>query len=597
MKETNGTPQEEASANDGQPAAPAFSPNEYLQERIRNIEGDLPVPRCDYGETACFRVAMRDGARLTTHVYFPEGAGPWPVIVLRNPYIAEGVDVGAMYRLFARYGYAVVYQECRGRGTSEGEWVPFVNERDDGLDTLAWIVKQPWTDGNIGLSGGSYLSFVQLAMADGLPPEVKSLFLMVYGTDQYRLSYMNGMFKHEIFTGWMLGTAALPTDETPEEQRRLALAHKPHVDVDMRLFGRELPWYREWVTQSSPGDPLWKEGVWGRLAQVPGKIGIPVHMTAGWHDIALESAFTIYADLQEDVRHKSRFVVGPWDHSLAPSGDLDYPGHNIMSAGLFREAIEWFDWTLKKEAYAHPLGVLKTYTIGANEWVTRDHWPPEGERTKLHLRAGGGLSDQPSTEAGETDYRYDPADPVPTYGGGAFLPSVPPVPGKPVPGSVLQPAPGYHPGVVSFVSEPLTEDRLIVGSPKVRLSVSSDADDTAFAVKLIEVFPDGRAYNIADGITTLAYRNGAEQPLAYKPGETVDIAIELWPIAWRLRQGSRVRLDVASSNYPAYHLHPNVAGRWAEQTDARVASQTVYCGGAHQSYVELPIARDEGSQS
>lgn len=587
------------------PSTP-LSPQEQLQSRIRAIEAELPEPRSATGEARLERVAMRDGVRLATHLYLPAGDGPWPVLLMRNPYIAPGVDVGEMYRVFTRYGYAVVYQECRGRGSSEGQWVPFANERGDGLDTLAWIVRQPWGDGSVGLMGGSYLSFAQLAMADALPPQVKTMFLMVYGHDQYRLSYMNGMFKHEIFTGWMIGTSDMPPGETPDTLKRKALAHKPHAEADKLLFGKEYPWYREWVVRSAPGDPLWREGLWGRLAEVPGRIGVPIHMIGGWHDIALESAFALHAGLREEVRRQSRFVIGPWDHTMAAaaSGEREYPGGDALGAGAFREALAWFDRMLKGEPYGLPVGVIETYTIGAGEWTSRTRWQPGEERLRLHLAAhgaataayaGGKLGERPSAAADSATYAHDPADPVPTYGGGALLPAVPATPGKPVPGCVRQPEPGFHPGVLTFLSEPLADDCTIAGEPLVRLAVRSDAGDTAFAVKLSEVLASGEAYNIADGITTLAYRNGAEQPLHYEPGATADIAVALWPIAWRLARGSRLRLDIASSNFPAYHIHPNMAGNWAELTEARVARQTVLFGGEFASYVELPIEAAGGS--
>lgn len=569
---------------------------QIARRMVREIEADLPAPASAYGEAADVRVAMRDGIALMTHVWLPQGDGPWPIILIRSPYV-DGYDVGAqIYRLFVRHGYAVAYQECRGRGASGGEWVPFANERNDGLDTLAWLVRQPWSDGNIGLFGGSYLSFVQLAMADALPPQVKTMYLMVYGADQYGLTYMNGMFKHEVFTAWLMTNAGVAPAEAPEELNRRALRIMPHLDVDRRLFGRELPWYRDWVTQTGAGDPLWRGELWGRLADVPARIAVPVHMTAGWYDIALEPMFALYAGLKDEIKRQSRFVVGPWDHEMAPSGDLDYPGNRIMGAGQMRSALEWFDAKLRGKPYAHRSGIVKTYTIGANTWTTRADWPPPSEPLLYYLHAapelayaGGKLAALPPLAAGAATFRYDPADPVPTCGGGVLLPSLQPVAGKPVPGSVRQPEPGFHDGVLTFMSAPLADDLPIEGSVKVALRVSSDADDTAFAVKLMELFAEGEAYNIVDGIASLAYRNGADTPLPYEGGEIVTLAIELWPIAWRMRRGSRIRLDVSSSNYPAYHAHPNVAGAWAEQTKTRIARQTVYCDVDGQSFLQLPV--------
>jgi putative CocE/NonD family hydrolase len=161
------------------------------------------------------------------------------------------------------------------------------------------------------------------------------------------------------------------------------------------------------------------------------------------------------------------------------------------------------------------------------------------------------------------------------------------------PASVIQPVPGAREDVISFISEPVTEDVRITGRIRARLFVSSDAEDTAFTVQVMEVFPDGTAVNIRDGITSLAYRNGAASPLEYTPDEVVEAVIELWPITWTVKQGSRIRVDVSSSNFPAYHAHPNIAGIWANIPDTKTALQTIHLGGDYASRIEIPVAEDE----
>jgi putative CocE/NonD family hydrolase len=192
-----------------------------------------------------------------------------------------------------------------------------------------------------------------------------------------------------------------------------------------------------------------------------------------------------------------------------------------------------------------------------------------------------------------TSYTYDPSDPVETVGGSCLLSVYGDSPYLPKAASVLQPEPGYRADVVSFLSEPLAQNLLIAGQIKVALHVSSTAEDTAFTVKISEVLPSGEAYNIADGITSLAYRNGSPTAIDYVPETIEKIEIELWPIGWRLRTGSRIRLDISSSNFPAYHVHPNIAGNWAEMKEVRTAVQTLYWGGDYDSAFELPVATEE----
>ncbi|MFC5568437.1 CocE/NonD family hydrolase, partial [Rubellimicrobium aerolatum] len=200
------------------------------------------------------------------------------------------------------------------------------NERQDGIDALRWLVSQPWQDGNIGLYGGSYLGFTQWIVADILPPEVKTMYACVMGTDLQRFAYMNGMFRHDIYTSWSLTNAGVDwSSRDMGEVAYEAYGYRPHAEMDQALFGRKLDWYEGVVTHPSPADPYWEDGVRGLLKAMPGKVDVPICLVGGWFDIALDTMFESYRALREDVREKSRFVVGPWTHAIAPDGDLDYP--------------------------------------------------------------------------------------------------------------------------------------------------------------------------------------------------------------------------------------------------------------------------------
>jgi uncharacterized protein len=554
-------------------------------------ETRLQEPEYELGPCRGEFVAMSDGVRLMTHVWIPKGQGPWPAILVRNPYVDGGNVKDPSLLQFVTYGYAVVLQECRGRGASEGVWEPYLNERQDGLDTLSWLVEQDWLDGNVGLYGGSYLSFNQWILADRLPPQVKTMYISVMGTDLNRFAYMDGMFRHDIYTSWSLSNAGVDwAGRDMSEAAHHAFRIRPPIEMSEQMMGKILPWYRGFLLNPGSGDPLWNDGLWSLLKSIPSKVNIPVCLVGGWFDIALDTMFRSYTQLKPEIREKSRFVVGPWVHSLAPCGDLEYPGGWVEGTnGGTKAVVEWFDSMLKGKPYPDALGVVHAYAIGENRWMTWDSWPPRGESVSFYLNGSQALGKAPSTQANSASYTYYPDFPVPTNGGSGLLSVYSESGYLPKSACVRQPDPGYRDDVISFLSDPLEHDLFVTGQIKIVLNVGSTAEDTAFTVKVIEVFPGGEAYNVADGITSMAYRNESPGPVPYEPNAVERIVIDLWPISWRFKKGSVLRLDVSSSNFPAYHVHPNIAGNWAEQKTTASAVQTLYWGGPYASYLELPV--------
>jgi len=568
--------------------------NDLVDQFVAQMKKGLPEPRFEPGQTMVHRVAMRDGTELHTRVYLPGGTGPWPVVLMRNPYAGLSPILEATASIWTEYGYAAVVQDCRGTGQSGGEWTPFVNERMDGLDTIDWIVRQRWMDGHIGTYGHSYSSAVQLAMADCFPQEVKAMVVSGFSTERYRSHYMNGMFRMDVYTGWALENAGIePLDR--ENLFARAVSIRPHIEMDERLFGKRLPWYREWITNTSPLDDYWSRGFWARLREIPHYIQTPVLMVAGWFDHHLDGMIRDFHKLPPGTRAVSRLIVGPWVHTLTSSGDLDYPNGEI---NLLAEALRWFDGHLRGDRESLPAGDITVYVVREGRWRRlRNGFGTDGQHV-LYLAGGEGiahrLNDKPDARDGRAEYRYDPLNPVPTRGGAGLLRYVSGAPDAPRPASLLQEPPGYREDVITFMTDPLEEDLRIEGSITAHLYVSSDAPDTAFTVNLMEVTPDGSSYNIRDGITSLSYRNGAERPLDYSPGSVEEVTISLWTIAWTVRKGCRLRLDVSSSNFPAYHAHPNVSGCWAMQANVQVARQVIYFGGRYPSRIVIPLA-DERS--
>jgi uncharacterized protein len=492
---------------------------------------------------------------------------------------------------FVRYGYACVTQDVRGQGGSGGDWDPGENnEIADGHDTLMWLVEQDFQDGNIAMVGSSYLTSVQYsAIVGGAPPELKTIVPAMLSTDISQVVYQDGLFRHETYTAWasmMRESNSSPASPNAGDEYQAAIRHRPHNEIDTEVYGVPMPWYQEMIAATSPASDYWQHPDRVRMRELPENMAIPVLMIGGWYDVFFGPQFEDWQRLA--TQSQSRYIVGPWSHSGA-TGELETPD---AGGGTFQwdEMLPWLEHHLKGEPLTQPTG-MSLYVIGDGEWVEREEWPTATDSQIYYLSNldaanrcdGGELAPAPGT--GTATYTYDPDNPVPTRGGSGMLAynlrgydGAPPV-------TVEQSGLCERDDVLTFQSEPLEDGLFISGNISVTLDVASSAPDTAFTAKLIEVFPDGSSYNIRDSITSLAYRNGADVPQAYTPGERVSVTLDFWPIAWQMQPGSRLRVDVSSSDFPKFHAHTNREGPWAEQVAADIANQTVF-GGIVEMQVE-----------
>jgi putative CocE/NonD family hydrolase len=297
--------------------------------------------------------------------------------------------------------------------------------------------------------------------------------------------------------------------------------------------------------------------------------------------------FYAYDRLPQEIKKKSRFVIGPWNHGLGNCVDA-YPLPDSEKAGAeaFCETLRWMDGCFK--GYPVPALGLDAYIIGRGIWKTFPRWP-SGSCRRYYLcsdengRGGSGsLKTEPSI-AGKKEYEYDPARPPVEAIGAESMMTAPPEKR----GSRLQPPPAFRDDVLSFLSDPLEDDLEICGRTKVKLLVSSSAADTAFAVKLMELFPNGDAYNIRSGISSIGYRNDAPKREPYTPGESIELNIVLWPITWRIHKNSRLRLDLMSTLFPEFHIHSNTDKQWAEAEKVQIARQTVFTGEVSELLIPL----------
>lgn len=559
------------------PSARDWAATRLLTDRIIS-DGLAGVPvRTDAQPVRHFNLRTRDGVSLSTQVFLPQGDGPWPVIVVRDPYsFAHYITC----KVFVRYGYACVYQEVRGRGASGGTWYPFVDERRDGLELISWILRQPWQNGRLALQGGSYLGVVQWAVAGDLPPQVRTFVPTVAHGDVYQLAYRNGMFNQGVGGVWLYSQfQPLPRMLWSGRDWRESVArHFPALGADPAQFGPAWTSYRDYIRHPERDDPYWQSPDYLALREAHRNVHVPVLMIGFANDFFLPGMLRTYEELP--TRDRSVLIIGPGNHG----GEAE-PEIEGAYEGGYADTLAWFDHFLRDAPLPARLRPgVNVFVHGADSWRHFDRWPRSRQTLVYHLDNlagaqdcdGGALSAAPAASSQVARFAYDPRNPVPTRGGAFQL----------ISDTVAEQGSETcaRQDVLSFASAALAADTILDGGIRVRLLVSSDAADTAFSVKLSEHFADGRVYNIRDDISSLSLRNGARRRMTYRPGEQVEVMFDLTPIMWRLHRGSRLRLDISSSSAPAFFPHPNRAGLWSEVADPVIAHQSVLGG-----LLEIPI--------
>ena len=514
-------------------------------------------------------VPAADGVLLQTVVYKPtDGKGTWPCIVERSPYAGMLQKYACEFAsAFCENGYTYVLQMCRGVALSQGEWVPNVNEREDGLALLHWLEKQDWVKG-IGYKGFSYLALAGWSMADAVPESVKSMFLLAYGCDRFTSAYSNGLFRHDVLTGWSMKNAGFPVTADYLE----SCHYVPHLEVDEALWGGRVDWYRDYVSNPDDQNGYWSNGFWGTLSEIPKKVRLPVYIMEGWFDHHLASALKSYERLPQEIKNKSILEIGPWDHSFQMAARGYETTAQNTCADQIRKMLEWFDLTLKRGEV--PWGRVDYYHVGEDRWKRATEYPfVDKGGVSYGLRCVSGEKSLIVGGAGEGSaaFTYDPDNPVPSVGGESMLTSAEQR------GSLEQPEADYRKDVLTFLSPALKKPLNVTGKVKVKLRVSSSAEDTAFCAKLCEVMPDGTAYNLRTMMGSLVYRMGVEQRVNYTPGTFVDLELESWDISWQFQEGSRIRLDITSSDFPQYAAHPNSKELWSVVKNRTIANQMIDC--------------------
>ena len=598
-------------------------------------------------------VPMRDGVRLATDLYLPENLGPHhpgplPVLLERTPYgkneetrrersAANPLPMrrGEVAARFAREGYAVVVQDCRGRFGSEGQFTKYLGEAHDGADTLQWIMEQPWCNGSVGTYGLSYAAHTQTALATQRPPGLKAMFLECGGfANAYRGGIRHGGAFELKQAVWALRNARSGSNHL-EPAARQALEQ-----ADIGQWCLCLPWSRgdsplQWApeyedylfSQWERGsfDDYWRQPELYAAGHYGAFDGLAVMLMCGWWDPYAQTTTDNYLGLSRGDG-RVRMVLGPWTHgerSVPHAGDVDFGPDAVLDGALADDYVAmrlaWFDhWLKGRPMPARQQAAVRYFRMGGGSgartaqgrldhggaWRSADHWPVPGtQATAWHLHADGRLAREPAPQPGVRSYRFDPACPVPTLGGSITS-------GEPLmfagaydqttQENTFAARPPYGPlsergDVLVFQTEPLQQDLEVTGTITIELQVSSSAPDTDFTAKLIDQYPpsadhpQGYAMNITDGILRCRYRNSWEQPELMAPGEVVAVTIEPMPTSNLFRKGHRIRLDISSSNFPRFDVNPNTGAPEGSAGPRQVAVNSLHLGGCHASRIVLPV--------
>ncbi len=537
---------------------------------------------------------MRDGIRLSANIFRPDTKPKLPTILIRTPY-GKGSDLPATYQMFVDHGYAVVVEDVRGRYGSEGEFRPLSQEGDDGWDTLNWIAEQTWSDGKVGMIGGSYLGIAQWKLALLNNPHLKAISPAVSGDDDYRdrLYSPGGAMKLGQRLEWLRENLREPDFQPPDFDsfvRRLPLR-----TADRAATGRRIEMWRQSLDHPAD-DAFWQSLSVRRQIQ---RVRIPVLAFGGWYDNYVESDLDAYTALSGRA-NPCRIVVGPWPHNMSIKfSEADFGPRS--SAPVRTLQLEWMDRWLKGKEAPNPKPPVRIFVMGSNVWRDENEWPlARAKPTPFYLTAktaanslsgGGELSKNPPRKEAPDRFVFDPWKPVPTQGGAVCCnPKVFPW------GPLDQRAVEHRQDVLVYTSGALKKEVEVTGPIRVVLYASTSAADTDFTAKLVDVFPDGMARILTDGILRLRYRESLEKPALASPGETYAVTIDAGVTSNVFLKGHRIRLEISSSNFPRFDRNPNTGKPVAEETQLRQASQTVFHDRARSSYVLLPIVPPTATQ-
>jgi len=541
------------------------------------------------------RSPMRDGVELASDVWLPAAEGRFPTILIRCPYMKDmGLDdfsLGQVGEYFAERGYAVVSQDTRGRGDSDGEFDFFFADAEDGYDTIEWIAKQPWSNGDVGMIGVSYLATVQWLAARERPPHLKCIAPTAPGGDYFNeIPYQGGAFHMQWALHWINGTSARSSQVNAAGMDMAPIyEHRPLLTMD-EAMGRRMQLYRDFLEHPT------LDAYWKRIQFAPEdfeSIDLPALHVTGWFDGDQPGAMYYWNGMAARSPAASRqfLIVGPWEHAQTfiggtlEVGGLKFSGDSVIDT--MATHLAFFEHYLKGTGPEPGFPRARIYITGANRWRDFDHYPPaEAAERSLYLHSGGSansligdgdLSWLPPGDEPSDRYTYDPHHPVSSDAGGGY-------------GADRRPV-QRRDDVLVYTSEALEEPLTIAGPVAVELYATTDVPDTDFVVHVSDVYPDGRSVSLGShsGIIRARYRNGYDREVLLTPGETERYRIRVCHMGHSFLAGHRIRIEVTSSDSPSINPNQNTGNPVATDTEWRIAHQVIHHDGERPSRLILPV--------
>jgi putative CocE/NonD family hydrolase len=586
---------------------------------------DRPEPKFQVRLETSVLVPMRDGIKLSTDLYFPEGVQEkLPVILIRTPYNKNADDAVVLAaRMFASQGYVAALQDTRGRYESEGEYTVSAADTNDGSDAVDWLASQPWSTGKVGTYGCSYRGENQVEMAKLCNPRHAAMIPQASGgARRYFGTITGGAIELASGSEWFRtnGAKIRPTLGPTRDATGFAeAAHYFNLDpqlppVDWVGLWQKLP-IIDMVKVSGAPPSDWEDFVshdlnnpwWDHFGYVNDahRFNTPALFVDSWYDYGPADTLALFNLFQKngesDIARQNVFaIIAPTTHCVyARDCEQTTVGQRFIGDArldFYGIYLRWFDYWLKGiDNGVTRMPKLQVFVMGRNRWRAENEWPLARTRfTKYYLHSDGRANSRNGTGTISTTppgsepsdrYVYDPASPVPTIGGPDF--------GTPLPGHTAgaanQSPIEVRDDVLVYTTPPLEQGLEVTGPIQAVLYVSSTAKDTDFTTKLVDVASDGTAYNVQEGILRARYREGFDKKVWMRPGEVYEVRVDLSATSNYFAPGHRIRIQVSSSNFPRFDRNLNTGGNNYDETEWAVAKNAVYHSGMHASYIMLPV--------
>ncbi len=550
----------------------------------------MPSPDADVRVLFNRSVPMRDGVRLSADVYLPRQGDRHPVVLLRTPYNKEADATVETALAWARDGYAFAAVDVRGRGDSEGTFVPYRNDGQDGVDAIAWCAGEPWSTGRVGTVGGSYCGRIQWLTALLRPAGLFAMIPLVSPSDAF-VEWPTGT-RHPMDISWYASTDGHTMQNPGPVEWMRVYEHLPLATMD-EAVGRQLANWREDLAHEG------KDAYWAALDYQSrmDEIDVPALHISGWYDDEQVGTPLNYRLAREHMRsalsrEAQRLLMGPWGHGVNRGrkfGERDFGPEAVIDLHGYER--RFFDRHLKgMESAETDLPPVRIFVMGENAWRDEDTFPPTGATaTPYFLHSGGRansrfgdglLATEPPSAKPADRYRSDPMDPVPFITEELH---------NQIGGADDYSAVERRDDVLVYTTAPLEHDVEVVGKVDATIYAATTGHDLDVMVKLLDVTPGGKPIRVVDGMVRGRFRHGLEKAEPVNPGEVMELSVDVWYTSLVFKKGHAIRIEVASSAFPKYDRNLQTGESLARGTRAEVAEVTVYHDPAHPSHISLPV--------